>query len=451
MADKTVWKYGKLNPVRKPRFKRRLESNSDNALSSVRESTRETIYNQKLDLNGEFIAVILKKIVAPKSLESDSISFVSRIWGALGGNVQTPTVTQVKARIPEIHATIPEPTSSVDHRSIDLHTTFTVVVDQVGKSEFEYGELVFVRLYDSSGNYNPQVIKAFTGPNNNTMPEHQPEVSSKVEEPSVPFNAPPTGDKIGSGKKSNNETARTFVGPLPPQEFPTNHIGKTIVEILPAIPYTPNRVVVHEGISPLPKNSPLLVNVQPRPGSPQRIAKLHRLVADRFNALKEAALDDEGIEIYCQSGHREHRWKSQEDYEQKMIEEYGSVAKGRKFKAYVSAHETGLAVDFYIPATSKNEIDIAPSQPGQSKYGSKTNSEQKKTKAHRWLKENAHLFGFTPLLNEAWHWECLLPIESWKTAVEVTSNYNISNYDIRVRETSKANGTQTNQRNFSFE
>lgn len=449
MAPKTKWKYGQLNSIEKSKFTRRLEVNSDNYLSTARYAVRDVLYKQKLDLDGEFVGIVLSTWSDNSKLDSDSISFVSRIWNSLGIFDDRPPIIQAKVRVPEVHATIPEPENSKDKKKIDLHTTFAAVTNQINKSELNPEDLVVVRFFDSSGMFNPQILRVLApGPKNSTFAEESGNPRDSVEGESDLDVIVASGDTIGSGKKSNNQSAYGFVGPT--QELPgaKNHIGKTIVEILPSTPYKQNRVRVHEGISRIPSNSSLLTNVATRPGWPQQ--KLHKLVAERFETMREDA-SFEGIDIYVQSGWRSHRWDSREQYEEKMIQTYGSVSKGELAVAYISAHETGLAADFYIPADDEDDIDIAPSQRGDGEYGSRTDSQQKKTKAFKWLRNNAHKYGFTPYINEAWHWEVLLPIEAWKSGAEVAKDYDITNYDIRVKETSVANGSRTNQRNFTFE
>lgn len=78
-----------------------------------------------------------------------------------------------------------------------------------------------------------------------------------------------------------------------------------------------------------------------------------------------------------------------------MIKQYGSVEEGRKWRAFASAHQTGLAIDLKCGG-------VEPSR--------KTIEKQKKTKVFRWLKEHAWRFGFTPYLPEPWHWELRIPL-----------------------------------------
>ena len=145
----------------------------------------------------------------------------------------------------------------------------------------------------------------------------------------------------------------------------------------------------------LPRTSPLLVAVQP-----QRF--VHRVAAPLLEALMRDAEEALGGEVKIASAHRRRRWRDREHYEQRMIARYKTghmsdaqaLAKGRRFIAYASPHETGLAVDF-------GSHGLWPT--------SNTVEQQRRTPFHAWLKANAWLYGWHPYKAEPWHWECPLP------------------------------------------
>ena len=49
----------------------------------------------------------------------------------------------------------------------------------------------------------------------------------------------------------------------------------------------------------------------------------------------------------------------------------------------------------------------------------------KKSEGFKWLKENAHKFGFSPYKYEPWHWEVLVPLQSFLTGAEFTKDYSV--------------------------
>lgn len=121
------------------------------------------------------------------------------------------------------------------------------------------------------------------------------------------------------------------------------------------------------------------------------IGKLHPIARDRLVLLQRAAWDEVGLELRIRSAWRDHRWTSRDHYESWLVRRYGSVSEGRKWLAYRSPHETGLAVDFGSEGLEPNR---------------RTRKAQRKTKAHKWLRANAFRFGWRPYKREPWHWEC---------------------------------------------
>ncbi len=173
----------------------------------------------------------------------------------------------------------------------------------------------------------------------------------------------------------------------------------------PLPPFIENRVKQKE-YGRLDRNSPLLVPVD----SYGKQQFLHVLARDRLDALKEAAAQDGFTNILVASGWRPHRWASWDQYVQKMISRYGSLKEGRRWVAYNSPHETGLAIDF-------GSHGLMPT--------SATNAQQLQTPFYKWLVNNAHRFGITPYKGEAWHWEVKVPQDSWASGDEFTSDYGV--------------------------
>src|ERR1039457_4811861 len=107
--------------------------------------------------------------------------------------------------------------------------------------------------------------------------------------------------------------------------------------------YTENRVYVKD-FGTLPVGSDLLVPVPTTPGHKQQY--IHKVVLADFMAMSEAGEADLGFPFLVASGHRPPLWATIEAYNTDMIKQYGSVAEGRKWRAFASAHQTGLAFDF---------------------------------------------------------------------------------------------------------
>lgn len=158
-----------------------------------------------------------------------------------------------------------------------------------------------------------------------------------------------------------------------------------------------NRVRLDD-YGPVDRDDPRLVEVvSSNPAKPQR---LHWRAAEAFAKLREAALEA-GLDLRIASGWRPQLWPTREAYERDMIAQYGSVAEGRKWRAYKSGHMTGLVLDFGTEGLQPK---------------SATAERQKQTPAYAWLSEHAAKYGFSPYLREPWHWELKIPREEWEQA-----------------------------------
>jgi len=127
--------------------------------------------------------------------------------------------------------------------------------------------------------------------------------------------------------------------------------------------------------------------------------RLHPAAATSLTKMLDAIERDLGERPKLASGWRPHRWRSREHYEKVLIERYGSVAEGRRWLAYDSPHETGLAVDF-------GSMGLRPARA--------TVAAQRKTPLYQWLVEHAAEFGWYPYKLEPWHWECPVPLAVWE-------------------------------------
>ena len=166
--------------------------------------------------------------------------------------------------------------------------------------------------------------------------------------------------------------------------------------MLAQVSYEEHRVTVkHYGT--LPGNSPLLVEV---PGVDGRPCRLHKLAAAAMAEMAKALKADLGIELELVSAWRPHRWKSWDDYVKTLTAQYGSLQAGRKWMAYNSPHETGLAMDIGVGG-------LWPS--------SKTSKAQRDTPIHTWLIGNAYRYGWHPYKVEPWHWEHPLSLSEYKS------------------------------------
>ncbi|MCA9538983.1 MAG: D-alanyl-D-alanine carboxypeptidase family protein [Myxococcales bacterium] len=136
------------------------------------------------------------------------------------------------------------------------------------------------------------------------------------------------------------------------------------------------------------------------PSTSSRVVKLHRLAAEGMKRLAAEVQAELGIELKLTSGWRPSEWTSREQYEQEMIKRYGSVEEGRKFMAFASPHETGLAMDIGVGGLEPKRATIP---------------QQEKTELYLWLVKNAWRTGWHPYKREPWHWEYPIGYREWET------------------------------------
>lgn len=160
------------------------------------------------------------------------------------------------------------------------------------------------------------------------------------------------------------------------------------------VSYEEHRVRV-KNFGTVPARDPRLVLVPGVNGQPRYI---HHAAAPSLADMSAACEASTGTPLLLASGWRKHRWKSWGHYEQTVIRRFGSVAEGRKWLAYNSPHETGLAADFGSGGLwpTKSTVD-----------------QQRKTAVHKWMVEHAYEFGWTPYKREPWHWEHWLTKDAW--------------------------------------
>jgi hypothetical protein len=163
----------------------------------------------------------------------------------------------------------------------------------------------------------------------------------------------------------------------------------------PADTYVERRIGVRT-YGKLDGKSDLLVTVPATSGT----KRLHKLAAAALTRMAAAVHRDLAIELKLASAWRAHRWESRAQYEAVVIAKYGSVKEGRRWLAFDSPHETGLAIDIGVGGLTPSRSSVAF---------------QKKQPLFHWLVEHAWEFGFHPYKVEPWHWEFPLSLEAYRS------------------------------------
>jgi len=176
-----------------------------------------------------------------------------------------------------------------------------------------------------------------------------------------------------------------------------NDTATIAVATPPAHTYNEQRIGVRI-YGKLSGDSELLVPV-PATGGPKR---LHKVAAAALLRMAEAVRRDLAIELKLASAWRAHRWQSREQYEAVLVAKFGSVAEGRRWLAFDSPHETGLAIDIGVGGLKPSRASVAF---------------QRKQPLHQWMVAHAWEYGFHPYKVEPWHWEFPISREAYASGV----------------------------------
>lgn len=198
--------------------------------------------------------------------------------------------------------------------------------------------------------------------------------------------APDVADDEAAANESSDDEAQAAA---PVQGAAPSQLGQGYVE---------RRIKVRT-YGTLPADSRLLVNV---PGSSAGAKRLHVLAAQGMKAMAAAIQRDLGIELKIASAWRAHRWQSRDQYEAVLVTKFGSVKEGKRWLAFDSPHETGLAMD----------VGVGGLKPTRS-----TVDFQRKQPLHQWLVQHASEYGWYPYKTEPWHWEYPLSLAAFESGV----------------------------------
>jgi hypothetical protein len=250
-------------------------------------------------------------------------------------------------------------------------------------------------------------------------------------------------------------------------DVPTN------VQLVEPIPYKENRVRAHV-YGYLKSSDPRLKSVEfPHKNAKGKAkGKIHVLAAKRFDLMNRAWVEESGQEPFLLlSGWTpapSKRWKKLrkppyttnakyqkiqqilkenpkastydlflafliDEYKKEGMSDEEAIKEGRRWRGWFSPHTTGLAVDIYYK-----------DKDGTMSAISKKADSMRKMKLFKWLKNNAHTYGFSPYRTEPWHWECQIPLKAYKTGQEFTDDLSV-----RVEETSLKTGYPTSHARYA--
>jgi len=191
---RTKLAFGDLNQIEKPNTGVSYDA-SDTTVMGTLQTMLGNLYNNK----GFESVGLLKGIVLRVETASDKSA--NSVWSSLFGFNTTP-LREIKVRIPEVHAALPEPavygdTPGPHQRIIDLYPTFVARDEVASKEDITPGDIVIVDYADKNNLTQPIFIKKVTqGPGaSGEKSKNGINQDSQSSEGSEAFN----NDKGGSG------------------------------------------------------------------------------------------------------------------------------------------------------------------------------------------------------------------------------------------------------------
>ena len=195
--------HGQLNDIKRPLVGRSVDMDRDTIWGRINTTLDDWFAPDALKNTGPYKAVVLR--VEPTNADvAKPLGFLDYIYDLFGDEESSPSklgkVTEVKARIPELHGHLPIPTEKgdpqssgyKDHHKIDLHPTFTAESDRDEYSKVKPGDIILVDFGDKT-NFGDPVYLTPLAVQQHIPPPYDPN-AALGKQPC----APPTGMMGGS-------------------------------------------------------------------------------------------------------------------------------------------------------------------------------------------------------------------------------------------------------------
>ena len=386
--DRPNLAFGDLNPVEEPSIGRHLDPRNTRATDIIREAARDVFKKDALNNNGAFKGIVLRIETNPSEEEADS--WISNIFGS----ERRPPLRQLKIRIPEIHAALPEPAkygkaAGESHKIIDMYPTFIASTQDISERPVAAGDIVFCDFGNRENLTHPVYLgPVFAGPTPGAVGETSAQRGFEREAAGGLCASPPVGDTLFGSKGVGTQIPSIESCGNNPNQLNNNTRGNRDRDAenghadnndggMPPMRQFEDKWRRGQNLGPIE-----LVEIQP-PYASKSGVYIAKEQEEAFLALREAAKRD-GIRIVLNSGFRSY------DQQKYLYEGFQDGRPGFNSAARPgwSNHQSGIA------------FDIANTGGGRSE-------------TYVWLSKNAHKFGFINSgrffqnQRESWHWEYL--------------------------------------------
>lgn len=203
--DRLFPSFGVLNSIEDNRIGKTLDTRNTSPFDILKQAALEVFKRNSFEHSGPLKGIVLRIDSNPTVSEPDS--WIRKIF-----KTDRPyTLKVLKVRIPEIHASLPEPLAYGDnalesHKVIDMHPSFVAVNEEVSNKPVAPGDVVLVDFVDRINLSQP----IYLGPIlYNATPGAVGQKSSQQIFNNNPNNklavSPPIGDSLSGTKDINNQ------------------------------------------------------------------------------------------------------------------------------------------------------------------------------------------------------------------------------------------------------
>lgn len=386
--------FGDLNPIEEPQIGRVLDTRNTSALDIVRESARNVFKKDAFANSGPLKGVVLRVEENPNDAPPNS--WITNVYTNLFGE-RPPPLKSIKVRIPEIHASLPEPknygpNAGESHKIIDMYPTFVSANQEVSNQPVAAGDVVLVDFANRENLTHPTYLgPVFQAPQPGAVGQKNSQKEFSESKSNAFQATPPTGDAIGQGKNPANHVPNTTAvetnkssmnNPSSPQsQTRQNELDHDKRNLTGGLPPMRAVEVAYRAGRPIGEIEPQLV---PFPEfAARREVYIAQEFADAYYAMVNAAKGD-GVRIRLRSGFRSF---DQQKYYYDGFRRVGRPRFNQAARPGRSNHQNGIAFDINNHGNGFSDVYI-------------------------WLAKNAHKFGFMNTgrffrQKEAWHWEFL--------------------------------------------
>lgn len=226
--------FGDLNPVEDPKIGRSLDTQTTSATDVIREAALGVFKKDAFENTGPLKGICLRIDNNPNDVEPNS--WIAAVYGA----IRITSLKVLKVRIPELHATLPEPAkygsdAEEANKVIDMYPSFIAASEEVSSKPVAPGDIVLVDFVNRTNLSQPIYLgPVLSNPNpgavgeksaQETFTENKGEGGLQVD--------PPPGDNVLGTKNESNQIPQSVDSPVnqsvsPPAET----IAQTTVNVL---------------------------------------------------------------------------------------------------------------------------------------------------------------------------------------------------------------------------